>query len=633
METFGEQLKQYRTAAGLTQAQFAERLDVHLQTVSKWERNLSQPDMVFLGEIAHIFQISLEKLLLGADEGEIPNDTFSAQQFGKALSEVRKRSGKRQEGLASELFVSADTISRWERGVSCPSIDELIDLARILQLPLSALYFGALPLPATHSQPKKNTFKRTHLLRIFIPLLSLALCGVLLACALLIPSWKSFLFPDQSVGEGLGGETNGDETNGGESEEEGGSETPENPTPPNDTKEDSYENYAWRTTTGGVEIYDYLGTFGREVELVLPSEIDGQPVVKVSQWENALTNTPESSDWVFKSLTLPQTLKEINRLFLFNQTILSDLIIPASVETLGEACFGSLTVPKIQFQSGSKIKAIPDTAFSGITTQSEIVIPSSVQTIGDYSFSSLQNVSILFEENSQLTAIGRYAFYNSTLSQPLAIPKSVQTLGDSCFYKITVDEVSFEQDGLLQVIPTEAFAFSEINKSVILPNGVEKIRKEAFYNAEINGIYLPDGLTLIEESALGIYQNTKAPDFTLFIPSSVVTLHAKFLRTSSYMDRTLRCQIYTSLSEQQATETWGADVLTGKNFHFEVSSVTLTLNDNGVQTVQSGNQFILPILKKEGFEFLGWFDAEDKKVSSVFSAEEDCTLTAKYQAI
>ncbi len=41
MENLSERLKSLRKNASLTQADFAERIDVHLQTVSKWERGVS----------------------------------------------------------------------------------------------------------------------------------------------------------------------------------------------------------------------------------------------------------------------------------------------------------------------------------------------------------------------------------------------------------------------------------------------------------------------------------------------------------------------------------------------------------------------------------------------------------------
>ena len=60
---FGERLKKLRKEANITQNDFAEKLLVHSQTVSRWERSIIEPDISQLGEIAATFNITLEKLL------------------------------------------------------------------------------------------------------------------------------------------------------------------------------------------------------------------------------------------------------------------------------------------------------------------------------------------------------------------------------------------------------------------------------------------------------------------------------------------------------------------------------------------------------------------------------------------
>lgn len=40
------------------------------------------------------------------------------------------------------LGVSADAVSKWERGVICPNLEQLKGLCEILQIPASKLYFG-----------------------------------------------------------------------------------------------------------------------------------------------------------------------------------------------------------------------------------------------------------------------------------------------------------------------------------------------------------------------------------------------------------------------------------------------------------------------------------------------------------
>ena len=59
MEGFGKHLKELRLAAKITQSGLAEKLNLHPQTVSKWERGLSEPDIAQLGDLAAALGITL----------------------------------------------------------------------------------------------------------------------------------------------------------------------------------------------------------------------------------------------------------------------------------------------------------------------------------------------------------------------------------------------------------------------------------------------------------------------------------------------------------------------------------------------------------------------------------------------
>ena len=64
MENFGEQLKNRRKESGISQSELAERLGVHIQTVSKWERGIMLPDVGQFGDIAKALDLPLETLLM-----------------------------------------------------------------------------------------------------------------------------------------------------------------------------------------------------------------------------------------------------------------------------------------------------------------------------------------------------------------------------------------------------------------------------------------------------------------------------------------------------------------------------------------------------------------------------------------
>lgn len=183
MEGFGRRLKELRQTAKITQSDLADKLNLHPQTVSKWERGLSEPDIAQLGELAAALGISLEKLL-GREETEISYvGIFRAEAFGKMLSELRAGRGESQEALAAAALTSPDAVSRWERGITCPDIERLSALAEHFEVPVSKLYCGYSEAPAAESVAFIK--KRKQISAVSIAAAAILLLAGILAFALL----------------------------------------------------------------------------------------------------------------------------------------------------------------------------------------------------------------------------------------------------------------------------------------------------------------------------------------------------------------------------------------------------------------------------------------------------------------
>ncbi|MGN0255376.1 MAG: DUF3955 domain-containing protein [Chordicoccus sp.] len=85
---FGEQIRTIRKENGLTQEQFAVKLDVTRQAVSNWENERNLPDIEMLIRISRTFNVSLDRLILGEDrENEMNNMTEKLIEDG---SETRR---------------------------------------------------------------------------------------------------------------------------------------------------------------------------------------------------------------------------------------------------------------------------------------------------------------------------------------------------------------------------------------------------------------------------------------------------------------------------------------------------------------------------------------------------------------
>lgn len=61
--TLGEKLQALRKQNGLSQEALAEKLAVTRQTVSKWERNCSLPDLDFIARLSELFHVSADYLI------------------------------------------------------------------------------------------------------------------------------------------------------------------------------------------------------------------------------------------------------------------------------------------------------------------------------------------------------------------------------------------------------------------------------------------------------------------------------------------------------------------------------------------------------------------------------------------
>lgn len=59
--------------------------------------------------------------------------------FAHNLKKLRENKGFSQEGLAEQIHVTRQTISKWERGLSVPDADLLINLADVFEVDVQQL--------------------------------------------------------------------------------------------------------------------------------------------------------------------------------------------------------------------------------------------------------------------------------------------------------------------------------------------------------------------------------------------------------------------------------------------------------------------------------------------------------------
>lgn len=84
MLEIGSKIRELRLSKKMTQKELAEMLNVTPQAVSKWERNLSYPDLDTLVKLSRVFDVSTDSIL-----GE-SKKSFFEQLFGKGRKNMKQ---------------------------------------------------------------------------------------------------------------------------------------------------------------------------------------------------------------------------------------------------------------------------------------------------------------------------------------------------------------------------------------------------------------------------------------------------------------------------------------------------------------------------------------------------------------
>ena len=100
----GANIASYRKRAQLTQAALAARINFSDKAVSKWERGESIPDLPTIIQLAEVFEVTVNDLLV--DPNALPERTGKVEQImSKAVEKTLKRKANKRAilGLSSIL--------------------------------------------------------------------------------------------------------------------------------------------------------------------------------------------------------------------------------------------------------------------------------------------------------------------------------------------------------------------------------------------------------------------------------------------------------------------------------------------------------------------------------------------------
>ena len=226
------------------------------------------------------------------------------------------------------------------------------------------------------------------------------------------------------------------------------------------------------------------------------------------------------------ALILPDDVTEIPRRALYSKTYLTELVIPASIRTIGNEAFRSCSdLTKITFidaGADAPVISIGEGVFTSCSDLTDITLPSNISGLSATMFDGCSNLeNIVVSENNPyyttldgvlceidqvthrpnklvyfpkgrggeytipvgITTIGANAFYNCENITKVIIPGYVTLIEEQAFYSCgDLAEIEFtgrSTDGDLE-IGTKAFYSCSSLTSVTLPPNLKTLRKFAF---------------------------------------------------------------------------------------------------------------------------------------------------------
>jgi len=88
MKSIGRNIAEFRKQAGFTQEELSERLSVTSQAVSKWENDLSYPDLETTSKLAQVLHVTVDELLNGRTEVPISTNA-DADRIARRILAIR----------------------------------------------------------------------------------------------------------------------------------------------------------------------------------------------------------------------------------------------------------------------------------------------------------------------------------------------------------------------------------------------------------------------------------------------------------------------------------------------------------------------------------------------------------------
>ena len=178
-----------------------------------------------------------------------------------------------------------------------------------------------------------------------------------------------------------------------------------------------------------------------------------------------------------ETVTIPSEYKglpvtEIGKAAFMGNWSIKAVVIPDSVEIIGESAFNNTFVESVSF--GNSVKKIGAAAFN-IGSLTSFVLPASLTEIGQKSFSGVAIKSIVIPDNVKL--LGESAFACSEL-ETVTIGSGLKSISENAFSETKLETIVIPAN--IEKIEYQAFAYCESLRTVIFSDTLEYIDAEVF---------------------------------------------------------------------------------------------------------------------------------------------------------
>jgi len=240
--------------------------------------------------------------------------------------------------------------------------------------------------------------------------------------------------------------------------------------------------------SGSTSSSAYLGS---DTDIVVPSYIDGYPVVSLGQYTF-------SGNTNLQSIVLPNTLTTISNHVFRNCTNLTSVTFGNSVGIIGPSSFeGCSSITEMDLPDS--VQTIGGHAFNGCTNLEKIYIPAGLTFIDGYAFNNCNKVVTYVKD---LAAWCGIAFYNGTgyYSNPME-RGHILYVYDSTENDYVLAENIVIPNGVTG-IPVDAFDGCTTVKSIVIPEGVTTLGQYTFRGCtNLESVTFPSTMTAISNNA------------------------------------------------------------------------------------------------------------------------------------